>query len=60
MLDSFSSPQVHPDVPAGVRVLADGGLRLGARCDINDLPLAEADRLFQMAAWGGVRTTIPV
>lgn len=28
MLDGFSSLQVHPDVPAGVRGLADGGLRL--------------------------------
>jgi 2-haloacid dehalogenase len=28
VLDGFSSLQVHPDVPAGVRALADGGLRL--------------------------------
>lgn len=27
VLDGFSSLQVHPDVPAGVRALADGGLR---------------------------------
>jgi len=28
VLDGFSSLQVHPDVPAGVRALADDGLRL--------------------------------
>jgi 2-haloacid dehalogenase len=49
VLDGFSALQVHPDVPAGARALADGGLRL---VTLSNGSTAVAERLLTSA---GVR-----
>jgi len=67
VLDGFSSLQVHPDVPAGVRALADDGLRLVTLTNGGDAarrgaplghrrrrPRRPADRVDRPLRWGSV------